>query len=109
VAVLKSKTMKQATNGSCHLKADSTPNSSILCKGSLVSICGHNFEPKWVCTMVQWLLWFVIVFAKGESPLHGDLPLYVVIDLKTYCGPVWDTENPMVSQTNLNNTASNTA
>jgi hypothetical protein len=47
VAVLKSKTMKQATNGSCHLKDDSTPNSSILCKGSLVSICGHNFEPKW--------------------------------------------------------------
>ncbi len=37
-----------------------------------------------------------IVFAKGESPLHGDLPLYVVIDLKTYCGPVWDKENPTV-------------
>jgi hypothetical protein len=43
----KVKTMKQATNGSCHLKDDSTPNSSILCKGSLVSICGRNFEPKW--------------------------------------------------------------
>jgi hypothetical protein len=38
-----------------------------------------------------------IVFAKGESPLHGDLPFYVVIDLKTYCGPVWDKENPTVS------------
>jgi hypothetical protein len=39
-----------------------------------------------------------IVFAKGESPLHGDLPLYVVIDLKTYCGPIWDKEkNPTVS------------
>jgi hypothetical protein len=47
VALLKSKTMKQANNGSCHLKDDSTPSSSLLCKGSLVSICGCNFEPKW--------------------------------------------------------------
>jgi hypothetical protein len=45
VAVLKSKTIKQASCGVCHLKDNSTPNSSILCKGRLVSICGHNFEP----------------------------------------------------------------
>jgi len=109
VAVLKSKTMKQATNGSCHLKDDSAPNSSILCKGSLVSICGRNFEPKWGLHNGALAIVVEIVFAKGESPLHGDLPLYVVIDLKTYCGPVWDKENPTVSQRNLNNTASNTA
>ena len=45
VAFLKSKTIKQASRGVCHLKDNSTPNSSILCKGRLVSICGHNFEP----------------------------------------------------------------
>jgi hypothetical protein len=37
------------------------------------------------------------IVVEIESPLHGDLPLYVVIDLKTYCGPFWDKENPTVS------------
>jgi hypothetical protein len=97
VAVLKSKTTKQASHGLCHLKDDSTPNSSILCKGSLVSICGHNFEPKWGLQNGALAIVVEIVFAKGESPLHGDLPLYVVIDLKTYCRPIWDKENPTVS------------
>jgi hypothetical protein len=97
VAVLKSKTMKQASHGVCHLKDDSTPNSSILCKGSLVSICGCNFEPKWGLHNGALAIVVENVFAKGESPLHGDLPLYVVIDLKTYCGTIWDKENPTVS------------
>jgi hypothetical protein len=79
--------MKQASHGSCHLKFDIPPNSSILCKGSLVPICGHNFEPIWGLHNGALAIVVESVFAKGEPPLHGDLPLYVVIDLKTYCRP----------------------
>jgi hypothetical protein len=64
VAVLKSKTMKQASNGSCHMKDDCAPSSSILCMGSLVSICGRNFEPKWGLHNGPLAIVVEIVFAK---------------------------------------------
>ena len=30
-----------------------------------------------------------IVFKKGESPLDGTLPQYVIVDFLEYCGPEW--------------------
>lgn len=32
--------------------------------------------------------------APGRSPLQGDLPAYVIVDMDTYDGPIWDSENP---------------
>ncbi|GFH43542.1 hypothetical protein CTEN210_00015 [Chaetoceros tenuissimus] len=35
-----------------------------------------------------------IRFAKGESPLTGNLPLFVIVDFDNYCGPPWDNRYP---------------
>jgi len=35
-----------------------------------------------------------IRFAPGESPLQGNLPLYVIVKMDEYVGPIWDAKNP---------------
>jgi len=97
VAVMKSKIVRQSQSGKTHAFPDSVPLSSLMCIGCLVSICGRNFEPKWGLHNGAIGVVKEIVFKKGESPLHGDLPLYVVVEFLAYCGPVWDKENPKVS------------
>jgi hypothetical protein len=97
VAILKSKTICQSKKGKSHMKDDNAPASSLFCVDALVSICGRNFWPRWglhngaLGTVVE------IIFAKGDSPNNGNLPLYVVVDFKTYCGPAWDKDHPTVS------------
>jgi len=36
------------------------------------------------------------VFTKGETPNNGDFPLFVAVEFKARCGPVWDKSNPKV-------------
>ena len=35
-----------------------------------------------------------IRFAPGESPLQGNLPIYVIVKFDEYVGPIWDEKNP---------------
>lgn len=35
-----------------------------------------------------------IRFDDDKSPLKGDLPSYIVVDMDEYVGPVWDKNNP---------------
>ena len=35
-----------------------------------------------------------IRFAPGESPLQGHLPIYVIVKMDEYVGPIWDEKNP---------------
>jgi hypothetical protein len=96
-ATFKAKNVRRKKQGKSCFDEDTVPSSATFCVGCRVCITGRNFEPRWglhngaIGGVVE------IVFAKGKSPLHGDLPDYVVIDLKTYCGPVWDQDNPTVS------------
>jgi len=97
VAVVKSKLVRQSQSGKTHAFPDSVPLATLMCIGCLVSICGRNFEPKWGLHNGAIGVVKEIVFNEGESPLQGDLPLYVVVEFMAYCGPVWDKENPKVS------------
>jgi hypothetical protein len=98
VALLKSKTVCRSKKGKPHLTSDNAPVSALICIGALVSICGRNFWPKWGLHNGALGTVMEIVFAKGQSPNNGELPLYVVVNFKTYCGPIWDPENPTVSK-----------
>lgn len=73
------------------------PDACMVCVGSKVAIENRNLCPVWglhngACGTVM-----EIVFAKGTSPINGDLPLYIVVHFPLYCGPIWDTDNPKVS------------
>ena len=35
-----------------------------------------------------------IRFAPGESPLQGNFPVYVIVKMDEYVGPIWDAKNP---------------
>jgi hypothetical protein len=60
---------------------------SNICRGAKVQLAGRNFDPDWglyngsIGTVKE------IVFKKGESPLDGTLPQYVIADFLEYCGP----------------------
>ena len=79
----------------CHF-AEGSALTSLICKGSTVSIQGLNFQPSWglhngACGTVQ-----EIVFKPGESPNAGHHPLYVVVHFPLYIGPAWDLDAPKV-------------
>ena len=99
VAIMKSHTEIRSTNNKCHINNDNCPTGTLFCTHSLVQICGRNFRPRWglhngaIGTVVE------IIFPKGCTPNDDDLPSYVVVDFKAYCGPVWDNDRPTVSQT----------
>ena len=66
----------------------------MLCWDAMVEITKVNIEPKWglfngaIGTVVD------IIFKQGENPNEGHLPTVVVVELKHYRGPIWDTDNP---------------
>jgi hypothetical protein len=46
-----------------------------------------------------------IVFKKGESPLDGTLPQFVIVEFLEYCGPAW-IKKPTKMGTNSTSRAS---
>lgn len=70
------------------------PKTAIMCVGSIVSIAGKNFRPKWGLHNGAIGKVISIVFGDNKNPNNGDLPLYTVVDFPTYCGPAWDRNNP---------------
>ena len=99
VAILKTQTFGRNKGKAvrAHYELD-IPSASLFCEGSNVMMQGKNFYPQWglhngACGKVQ-----EIIFAKDKNPNHGDLPLHTVVDFPLYCGPVWDKDNPTVSE-----------
>jgi len=80
-------------------KDDGTPMSSIFCRGAKVRLSPNNFCPQWGLYNGAMGIVEEIIFAEGKNPNSGDLPRYVVVDFKHYCGPVWDKNRPTVSST----------
>ena len=75
----------------------STRNDSIqtlICKNATVQIEGRNFVPEWGLYNHADGRVVDIVYSKDKSPNKGDLPLYIVVHIKEYSGPVWDKSNP---------------
>ena len=70
----------------------------LLCRGCMVSIQGKNFNPKWglfngaLGTLIDFH------FRIGSNPNCGDLPEYISVEFKEYCGPVWDKTRPKVRE-----------
>ena len=74
------------------------PNKTTICRNAMVSIIGRNFMPEW--SLYNGVIGTVedIIFAPGDNPNHGDLPLFVVVNFPTYTGPIWDKNNPKASE-----------
>lgn len=97
VAVIKS-TMRSRSGGAAKKSHfdDRCPLHCLLCIGAMVALKGWNFYPEWglfngsIGTVKE------IVFKPDANPNEGDLPLYVVIEFSSYCGPIWDENNPKV-------------
>jgi hypothetical protein len=55
-----------------------------------VSIQGKNFNPKW--SLFNGALGTLIDFnfRTGSNPNCGDLPDYISVEFKEYCGLIWD-------------------
>jgi hypothetical protein len=68
----------------------------LLCRGSMVSIQGKNFHPKWglyngaIGTLKDFH------FSEGSNPNCGDLPDYISVEFPEYRGPIWDKSRPKV-------------
>jgi hypothetical protein len=98
VAILKSKYCSNVGSkvfkSHFDVKNDVTP---LLCRGCMVSIQGKNFNPKW--GLYNGALGTIIDlhFRVGSNPNCGDLPEYVSVEFREYCGPVWDKIRPKVS------------
>ena len=92
IAKIKSRTTKlngSHSNTSSHYDNDRTPSCICLCIGCRVELTGKNYNPNWglfngsIGTVLD------IVFLEGESPNHGNLPAYVLVDFPLYRGPVF--------------------
>ena len=81
-----------------HFKNSKIPTSSLLSIGTKVALENKNFCPIWGLHNGAVGIVDEIVFQKGQNPNKGDLPHYVVVDFPQYVGPVWDLDNPTVSQ-----------
>lgn len=83
-----------------HFRNRKSPNISLFCIGAKVCICGRNIMPEWglhngaIGTVIEIRFNNSIDKNKKPNPNNGDLPIYVVIDLPTYTGPIWDKLNP---------------
>jgi hypothetical protein len=70
-----------------HFGEDSILRLLRICIGCRVSICARNINPDWALFSGSIGIVIDIVFANGQSPHNRDLPLYVLVDFKQYCGP----------------------
>ena len=105
VALLKAKwsSSKRALGHSTivgHFKSPPA-TATMLARGALVRIVDRNFKPEWGLYNNSIGIVEEMVFAPGDDPNKGDLPLYVVVTFEHYCGPIWDNQNPKVSQVTL--------
>jgi hypothetical protein len=78
-------------------KNSDIPKTALLCRGAKVSLENKNFCPQWGLHNGATGTVDEIVFAQGENPNEGHLPMYVVVDFPQYTGPTWDVDNPKVS------------
>ena len=90
VARIKSETIRhcgRTVSNESHFDSDRQPNRVLLCKNARVTINGCNPDPK--NGLFHGSLGIVrdIVFKNGESPNHGNLPVYVLVEIHQYCGP----------------------
>lgn len=79
-----------------HFKQSNIPTMTKLCRNAKVSIKNKNFKPEW--GLYNGAIGRVdeIVFKPGDNPNLKHMPLYVAVEFKGYCGPVWDTGNPKI-------------
>lgn len=101
VAIIRTQSVKTNAGGgkvnSKHFSGEPVP-AAIICVEARVALEQYNFCPSWglhngACGTVE-----EIVFGKKKSPNTGHQPEYVVVNFPLYCGPVWDENNPTVSQ-----------
>jgi hypothetical protein len=78
-------------------KNSEIPKTALLCHGAKVSLENKNFCPQWGLHNGATGTVDEIVFAQGETPNEGHLPMYVVVNFPQYTGPTWDMDNPKVS------------
>lgn len=96
VAIIKSVTRGKSNGGISSHFDSGCPTTAHVCIGAKVSIQGRNFNPAWGLYNGAIGAVHEIVFRPGDNPNHGDLPLYVVVEFNSYCGPIWDEKNPKV-------------
>ena len=77
-----------------HFENEDVLNAPIaLCRGARVSIDRNIWQEVGLFngalgTVVD------IRYEKNKSPLKGDFPEYIIVDMDNYDGPVWDMMNP---------------
>lgn len=105
VARISSKTINNAgatVQKTLHFKDHPAPLITNICRGARVQITGRNLEPDWglyngaIGTVME------IVFAQDKNPIDGEQPEFVIVEFVQYCGPPWISENPKVTEDNVN-------
>jgi hypothetical protein len=64
----------------------------------MVSIQGKNFNPKWVLFNGALGTLIDFHFSTGSKPNCGELPDYISVEFREYCGPVGDKTRPKVRE-----------
>jgi ABC-type cobalamin/Fe3+-siderophores transport system ATPase subunit len=65
-----------------------------ICRQARVQITGKNFEPDWGLFNGAMGKIIEIVYKEKASPLDGDFPEYIIVDIPTYRGPAWIKNKP---------------
>ena len=77
-----------------HFDIRTRNNASVpLCRGARVSIDRNVWTDVGLYNGAMGTV-IDLRFALGESPLQGNLPLYVIVKFDEYVGPIWDELNP---------------
>ena len=63
-----------------------------ICRGARVSVNKNIWQEMGIYNGAMGTV-IDIRWKPDESPLHGHLPLYVIVDLDEYIGPTWDQHN----------------
>ena len=77
-----------------HYDSDRVPPLTILVKHAIVQLSGWNAKPEWGLFHTSLGKIIDIVYNDDESPLHGHLPMYVLVDFQSYIGPPFDSLHP---------------
>lgn len=79
-------------------KNDVSTMNCLSCINAKMSIAGKNFKPSWFLFNGAQGLCVEIDYPDSSNPNNNDDPNYIVLEMKSYCGPVWDKKNPKVNK-----------
>lgn len=91
---MQSKDAKRKLAYKSHFKREDVYAAPVnLCRGARVSIDRNLWQEVGLFNGALGTI-IDIRYDKNKSPIKGDLPAYIIVNMDEYVGPIWDPDNP---------------